>query len=140
YTTRFTPVQGQVGAVFMINGEVAGMDAFGKHETFCKVFNKLLSSYALDAIDWYDPRKKDKALKSRVTKLITEAKSAEMETHPSVGVGTDLRVGSEEIIGFALSLDDQILHLCIFPRKDEQKGNKSDSGMVRSSMRTRNKL
>jgi hypothetical protein len=30
-----------VGAVFLINGEVVGMDAFGRPETFSKVFTKL---------------------------------------------------------------------------------------------------
>jgi len=131
YTKQFSLIDGQVGAVFMINGKVIGMDGFGKHETFGKVFNKLLSSYAIDAIDWYHPQREHKALKSKVTKFMTEAKSAEIETHPSVGLGTDLRVESDKVIGFALSLEDQILHLCIFPKENGQKGNGSDSGMVR---------
>ncbi|RLB33489.1 MAG: hypothetical protein DRH12_18335 [Deltaproteobacteria bacterium] len=140
YTTRFTPVQGQVGAVFMINGKVIGMDGFGKHETFGKVFNKLLSSYAIDAIDWCDLKKETKALKSKVTNFINASKGATIESHPSVGPGTDLRLESEKVIGFAVSLDDQILHLCIFPKENGQKGHGSDSGLVRFSMRRRNRL
>ena len=139
YTKQFSLIDGQVGAVFMINGEVTGMDAFGRHETFAKVFNKLLSSYAIDAIDWYDPEKEHKVLKSKVTKFMNASKGASIESHPSVGLGTDLRLESEKVIGFALSLEDQILHLCIFPREDEQRGNGSDSGMVRFSMRRRNR-
>jgi hypothetical protein len=50
YIKHFDLSDSQVGAVFMINGKVAGMDCFGKPETFSKVFKKLVESYALDAI------------------------------------------------------------------------------------------
>jgi hypothetical protein len=40
-----------VGAAFLIDGKVVGIDSFGKPDTFSKVFKKLLESYALDAID-----------------------------------------------------------------------------------------
>ncbi len=41
---------------------MVGLDAFGKAESFSKVFKKLLESYALDAVDWFDPDKEHKAL------------------------------------------------------------------------------
>jgi hypothetical protein len=62
YMKHFRVIDGQVGAVYMINGKIAGMDAFGKYDTFRKVFKKLLGSYALDTIDWYDPEREHKAL------------------------------------------------------------------------------
>jgi len=37
----------QVGAVFLVNGKVVGMDAYGKAATFSLVFKNLLESYAL---------------------------------------------------------------------------------------------
>jgi len=48
----------------LINGQVAGMDAFGRPDTFSKVFRKLLESYALDNIDWCETDGEHKALKS----------------------------------------------------------------------------
>ena len=51
YVKPFHLIDSQVGGIFMINGQVAGLDAFGKPGTFSKVFKKLLESYALDAID-----------------------------------------------------------------------------------------
>ena len=47
YVKPFRLIDSQVGAIFMINGKVAGLDAFGKPGTFSKVFKKLLESYAL---------------------------------------------------------------------------------------------
>ena len=40
YTRHFRPIEGQVGAVFLINGRVVGLDSFGKPDTLSKVFKK----------------------------------------------------------------------------------------------------
>ncbi len=52
YLRDFRLVECQVGAIFAINGEIAGMDFFGFSGTFSQFFQKLVKSYALDAIDW----------------------------------------------------------------------------------------
>ena len=88
----------------MINGKGVGLDAFGKPGTFSKIFKKLLESYTLDAIDWHDPDKEHKALKSEVTKFQKAALVAGAEGRPSVGLGTDFRMESRKVTGFALAL------------------------------------
>jgi hypothetical protein len=65
YTRNFRPIEGQVGAVFLIDGKVVGIDGFGKPETFSKVFRKLLESYMLDTIYQYNPQKKSRSLNAR---------------------------------------------------------------------------
>ena len=141
YIKHFRLIDSQVGAIFMINGKVVGMDAFGKLGTFSEVFKKLLESYALDAIDWYDPDKEHKALKSEVTRFQKSALSAtaSAETRPSVGLGTDFRMESRKITGFALALEDQLLHMSIFARANGQKRNATDSRIERFSRRRRNR-
>ena len=139
YVQPFHLIDSQIGAVFMINGKVAGTDAFGKPETFSKVFKKLLESYALDAIDWYDPSQEFKALKSEVTKFQKAALAAEAERHPAVGLGTDFRLESERIVGFSLALDEQVIHVCIFVRESGQSRNSPDSRVERFSKRRRNR-
>lgn len=47
-------VDRQVGAVFLVNSKVVGMDAFGNSATFSRVFKNLLESYALDAVDRFE--------------------------------------------------------------------------------------
>ena len=111
----------------MINGKFAGTDAFGKPGTFSKVFKKLLKSYALDAIDWYEPDKEHKALKSEVTKFQKAALAASTEGRASVGLGTDFRMESKKVTGFALALDEQLLHISIFARADSQSRDTADS-------------
>ena len=139
YLRHFRLIDYQVGAIFMLGGQVAGLDAFGKPGTCSKVFEKLLQSYALDAIDWHDPDKEYKALKSEVTRFQKAALSATAEARPSVGLGTDLRLESGKVIGFALVLDDQILHVSIFARANGRNHDNRFSRMQRYTRRRRNR-
>lgn len=115
YTAAFAPVAGQVGAVFVIGGRVTGVEAFGKPETFTKLFRKLVESYALEAITTgveefataSDPRE-------MVLYFLAGILACSFESRPAVGLGTDLRLESCLTTGFALVHERQILHLSAF--------------------------
>ena len=94
YVKHFDLTDSQVGAVFMINGKVAGMDCFGKPETFAKVFKKLVESYALDAIDYSDRGKAFKVTKSEAGKFLETSAGCRVEPHQSVRLGIDLGLRS----------------------------------------------
>ncbi len=132
YEAGFNKIVSQIGAVFMINGKIAGMDCFGKPETFSSVFRKLVGSYALDAIDCFKEEKEFKVLKSEVTKFIKEASKASIETQESVGEGIDCRLESKKITGFSLCHEDQIPHMSVFAKAGKEKSN---SRMQRFSQR-----
>ena len=114
-------MESQVGAVFLINGKVVGMDCVGKIDTFAKVFNKLVESYALDAVDWLDPKTEVKASRSDIDDFLKVIASAKTENHKSVGLGIDLRLDSPGCVGFALAYGE-ILHLSVFA-KNTNSGN-----------------
>jgi len=141
YVKHFRLIDSQVGAIFMINGKVVGQDAFGNPGTFSDVFKKLLESYTLDAIDWYDPDNEHKALKSEVTRFQKSALSATASAgiRPSVGLGTDFRLESRKVTGFALALDDHLLHLSIFARADGNNHEKQPTRMERYTQRRGNR-
>ena len=123
YIDGFSNTESQMGAVFMINGKIAGMDCFGKPETFLSVFKKLVGSYALDAIDWIKEKKEFKVLKSEVTKFIKETSKANIETQKSVGEGIDCRLETKKITGFTLCHEEQIPHMSVFVKADNDKPN-----------------
>lgn len=138
YVDHFRLVDMQVGAVFAINGKIVGMDCFGKPETFTGVFEKLVQSYALDAIDWLDKKNgHSNVLKGDVTKFLKASQRGTIESRPSVGLGTDMRIESEELAGFALVLDGEILHLSVFVGQNGGKRNIFRSEMQRFSNRRR---
>jgi hypothetical protein len=137
YTGNFSLTDSQIGAVFMINGQVVGMDCFGKPETFEKVFEKLMESYALDAIDTPESKKGPKVERDQATIFVHSPTTCKVEPHPSVGLGTDCRLESKTITGFALAHDDHILHLSAFSRTGTENKEKSFTRMIRSSHRRR---
>ena len=132
YTQHFSLTGSQIGAVFVINGRVVGMDCFGKPETFGKVFEKLVESYALDAIDTSESKKSPKIEKDQATKFLQSPATCKVEPHPSVGLGTDGRLESKKVTGFALAHDNKILHLSAFSRKGMGNKEKSFTRMIRS--------
>jgi len=137
YTGHFQSVEEQTGAIFLINGVIAGLDAFGKHHTFAKVFTKLLQSYALDALDWYKPDRKHTGKEGIESAFLQNILAARMEARPSVALGTDLRFQSEAVIGSALIMEGHLLHLTAFERDDRIASGRMDSRMERPSKRRR---
>jgi len=137
YTGHFSLLKSQIGAVFMINGQVVGMDCFGKPDTFEKVFDKLVESYALDAIDTPEAKKESQADTDQATKFLQAPAACNLKPHPSVGLGTDCRLESNTITGFALAHYDQILHLSAFSKTGTEDKKKPFTRMIRSTHRRR---
>jgi hypothetical protein len=142
YVKHFDLTDSQVGAVFMINGKVAGMDCFGKAETFTKVFEKLVESYALDAIDSLgnDSDKAKKGTKSEAGKFIAASSDCRVEARQSVGMGTDCRLDADQSTGFALAHDKQVMHMSLFAKAAENNQQSPGSRMIRFSHRRRRRF
>ena len=103
----------QVGAIFGIDGTVAGMDLFETPDYLAKILPKLVRSYVLDSIE--NPTPKETAPRSEEAAHFLEAVcTAKFDEFPAVGMGNDLRIDSAMISGGALVLEDRILHLGVF--------------------------
>jgi hypothetical protein len=134
YLEGFTLVENQVGAVFLVNGKVVGMDAFGKAATFSRVFKNLLESYSLDAVDCYEREIVPGDGAKSASDVLAAAIAAKTESRSSVGLGMDLRLESEKLVGFALEHEDRIVHICLFPNARNRKV-KDFTRIVRHSTR-----
>jgi flavodoxin len=135
YIKHFELSDSQIGAVFMINVCVAGMDCFGKSDTFSKVFEKLVESYALDAIDssGRDREKTKKGTKADAAKFLEASAGCRAETHKSVGQGIDCRLESDRSTGFALAHENRVLHMSLFAKAAETEQDIHGSRMIRFS-------
>ncbi len=112
YLKGFRPRKKQVGAVFAINGEIAGLELFDSSETFKKHSRKLLRSYAMDAID--APAKKEKRLSNEdIKEFLNKVSSLTAKSYPALGMGVDLRITGDQIAGGALTVDNRIVHLSV---------------------------
>jgi len=113
YVKAFTAVENQSGMLVMVGDDIVGLDLFDNKESLKKLMPKLVRSFALDAIE-LNTRKKYQARIEDAEDLLKKSATANTSVHPGVGDGNNLRLQNEEVIGGALSLDYQVIHLSVF--------------------------
>lgn len=103
----------QVGAVFALDGRVAGCEVFDHPETLAGMLAKLVRSYALDAIETAEaacvvpPPEAARA-------FLDEVSGASMESSRALGMGEDVRISAPRLVGAALCEDGRLVHLSAF--------------------------
>jgi len=139
YAEKFRTVPGQVGGVFAINGNIVGLDSFGKSDTFAKLHEKLVESYVLDALDRRHRSTDKKASTDSVVALLGSIRKASIEVNNGVSLGTDVRISNRDLNGFALVYEDEPVHLSVFAQEAEQHAYREHTRMHRFSSRRRNR-
>ena len=134
YMKHFSACDNQVGMVAMINNQVIGGDCFARHGTLQKTFPKLVKSYVLDAIDADEKKKKYLSSSKKATFFLDDVGNCLLKERPSISLGTDIRLVSQKVIGSALSVDDEVVHLTAFAR-DEKDTRKKIAFYQRASRR-----
>ncbi len=117
YVKAFTAIENQAGMLVMVGDDIVGLDLFDNKETLKKLMPKLVRSFALDAIE-LNTRKKYQPRLEDAEDLLKKSATAHTSIHPGVGDGNNLRLQSEKVIGGALSLDYQVVHLSVFRNDD----------------------
>jgi len=137
YLENFPRSVGQTGFLASINERLAGMELFDTAENLGKYFDKLIQSYALDAIDLMRQKqhKSSQATGIKAESWLAKLKNAPVITTPSLGLGQDLRVDGEGIIGSGLLYDESLVYLSIFARVEGNEQGMSGSRMARASQR-----
>jgi hypothetical protein len=134
YMKHFSALDNQVGMVVMINNQVIGSDCFARHSTLQRTFPKLLKSYVLDAIDADEKKNKYLSSSKKATCFLGDVGNCLAKERPSISLGTDIRLVSQKVIGSALSVNDEVVHLTAFAR-DEKETKKKIAFYQRASRR-----
>lgn len=106
------PLPKQVGAIFAINGAVAGLEVFDSTATWRKSMRKIVESYGLDALDRV-AEKRGRARKDPA-RFLAAVEKAEAKSFPAVGLGEDVRLQAAHITGAALAVNEQVVHALAF--------------------------
>jgi len=117
YVEAFGTTSTQAGAVFAIGGQIAGCELFDTPEQFRKLYPKLIRSYALDAMEQRDTTAT--ASIESAQGFLRELVTAEKTGFKAIGLGSDVRIRDEHLTGAALSVDDDLIHLCAFRLEKE---------------------
>lgn len=111
-----------------MSGQIVCCDLFDRPETLQDLWDRLIASYAVEAIGQTEGHITPESAKA----FLWEASQAGMTEHPAVGRGLDLRLTSSAIVGAALSVDSTIIHLALFNRdQEEQRNTRTRFGSVR---------
>jgi hypothetical protein len=141
YVRAFRALDDQAGAIFAINGQLIGLDLFEHPSILAQMLEKLVRSYALDAIDRLGIAYQEIPAQE-VRRFMTEVAEAGTQSYPSVGMGQDVRIESEGVTGGALVLKDRVVHLSAF-RSEPRRGRSDDwrrGRIARSSRRRGNRI
>ncbi len=138
YLNHFQLIELQAGAVFAINGEVLGLECFGCHDTLKRFFDKIVKSYALDALDSIDPENEKSVPPEKARNFMASIRKSQVEKHPSLGLGKNVVIESRSVSGSGFIKDERVIHLSVF-KKLPNKGRNS-IGFQRYSSRLNRRI
>jgi hypothetical protein len=144
YTREFPVQEHQVGVIFAIDGTIEGMDLFDSAEICADLQPKLVRSFAIDAIESTRadaPEAKPEA----ATQFLDRIAAAPLDCYAGVGLGTDMRFGTERVAGGGLVHEDRLIHLAAFginasrPRRRQEQYETRLRSSRYAQMRRRNR-
>ena len=116
FVAAFPPVEHQVGAVFLINGQPAGLELFDAASTWRKLSPKLVRSYAVDALDRPGDAAVPQAHADLPSAFASVVASSPVSAFPAAGEGEDVRLTGPGIAGAALVARGRAVHVSAFPQ------------------------
>jgi len=137
YLDSFPLQSGQRGLIALIRGKVAGFDLVSRESAYRDLHDKLVKSYALDALISSRGRRSrngnSKGTPEEKNRLLEKAKafleatgSCEEKRYSSVGHGWDYRFSGSTMVGSALVYRDTVIHSAFFRSSGNASGRNSD--------------
>jgi hypothetical protein len=113
YVKAFTAQPHQIGAVFAIGSKVKGIEFFDTASTYSRLSPKILRSYAIDALELTGHQ--TVAPHAREAQgLLNRLVETEYQSYPAVGLGDDVRISGEELVGGGLVFEEKAVHFMGF--------------------------
>jgi hypothetical protein len=139
YIDGFEVRAGQVGAIYVIGSKIAGLDLFDSEQTYSRLAHKLISSYAVDAME--DDTVTGAVEQNTVKAFLEKLTLASSRRYPAAGLGENVRLEASGLVGAILEVDGLCVHIAAFPTAQftvDQDGHEPEgSRMQRSSLRGR---
>jgi hypothetical protein len=128
------PAPGQTGVAAVVEGRPVAVDVFDKPETLERMWDRLVHAYAMDALG----RRPGETDPANVERFLISASHGEVTSHEGVGIGMDVILTSDSVIGKALWWEGPVVHLSLFPRtRADRRGDEAriDAPSRRSARR-----
>ena len=122
FARAFAWQEAQCGVAFAIGGRILGLEIFDHPEVMRRFFQKLVRSYALDALD-AAPAANGSASIEAVCAVVAQASAAQSFLEQALGIGKDVRFSGREISGAALWANERFVHICAFAKNGSDTPN-----------------
>lgn len=126
----FTSIEGQRGYIVFIDGFVTSLDFVSSPQAYASLHSKFVKSCATEAFLSEKPQACVPEPQSALA-FLEEVAAAQTEKHESVGLGWDIRISGERVIGSSLEHEEAVIHLCAFSLGVLGRGNHRRSGTRR---------
>jgi hypothetical protein len=108
--TAFPLAPGQSGAVFAL-GDRLCLDYVSRPDAFARLYPKLLHGYLLDSIERLDGEPTDEAV---LAAFVATTLHAPRSRRSSAGLGEDIRLAADNLVGSGLDLNGELIQLSSF--------------------------
>ena len=125
YGRRFPLLPGQQGILVAIGSEVVGMDVVTYPQAYALLHEKLVQSYAMDAIINREGNT-GSIDKAQVHTFIESIAGCETTRYESVGHGWDVRFQGKKLLGSVLEYRGSAVHLAFFASQAQRHGKEHD--------------
>jgi len=119
FARAFAWQEGQCGIAFAIGSRVLGLEIFDHPEVMRRFFQKLIRSYALDALDTTS-REHEPICIDELCALVAQIGDARSFADQALGIGKDVRFTGPEICGAALWAHERYVHICAFAKNGKR--------------------
>jgi hypothetical protein len=109
--------EGQCGAVLGLGSDMC-IDLLSRPDAFARLWPKLRAGYLLDALERLDGKPTPLAV---VPAFVGQVGDAAWSRQSSVGLGEDVRVHGERVVGSGLELEGELIQLSAFTSLDERR-------------------
>jgi hypothetical protein len=110
----FPAQPGQCGALLAIGGDLC-LDAVSRPDAFALLWPKLRAGYLLDALERLDGKP---ASREAIDAFVGAVGASLTTRQPSAGLGDDLRLRGDRVLGSGLELDGEVIQLSAFTSGD----------------------
>jgi hypothetical protein len=106
----------QNGFIILVNNKVAGFEFISSKKAFAQLYEKLLKSYAVDALIKLETEEKN-GNEPDTENFWKDLNDAKTDRFKSIGHGYDNRIKGKLLTGNMLTYKGEVIHLAVFSNK-----------------------
>jgi hypothetical protein len=128
--SAFPLLPGQCGALLALGPNRLVLDYVSRPDAFVRLYPKLLEGYLLDGLEHLGA---EPTAAETLESFVERAEEAPRSRRSSAGLGDDLRLRGDDVIGSGLAVESELVQLCVFSTR--QPNSRAWSRVTRPSRR-----